>query len=49
MTPFLIAASIGAPLFAVWVVIDYQRALREVVRVTPGNDASDGQDMQAIQ
>lgn len=24
--PFLIAASIGAPLFAVWVVIDYRRA-----------------------
>lgn len=25
LTPFLIAASIGAPLFAVWVVIDYRR------------------------
>jgi hypothetical protein len=24
--PFLMAASIGAPLFAVWVVIDYRRA-----------------------
>ena len=28
MTPFIVAASIGAPLFAVWVVVDYQRALR---------------------
>jgi archaetidylinositol phosphate synthase len=30
LTPFLIAASIGAPLFAVWVVIDYRRVLRRV-------------------
>jgi phosphatidylglycerophosphate synthase len=28
LTPFLIASSIGAPLFAVWVVIDYRRVLR---------------------
>jgi len=27
LTPFLVAASIGAPLFAVWVVIDYRRVL----------------------
>jgi phosphatidylglycerophosphate synthase len=26
--PFLIAASIGAPLFAVWVVVDYRRVLQ---------------------
>lgn len=26
--PFLIAASIGAPLFAAWVVIDYRRTMR---------------------
>jgi phosphatidylglycerophosphate synthase len=26
--PFLIAASIGAPLFAIWVVIDYRRVAR---------------------
>ncbi|MGH8230282.1 MAG: CDP-alcohol phosphatidyltransferase family protein [Steroidobacteraceae bacterium] len=26
--PFLIAASIGAPLFAIWVVVDYRRVLR---------------------
>jgi phosphatidylglycerophosphate synthase len=28
--PFLIAASIGAPLFAAWVVIDYRRAMRRL-------------------
>jgi phosphatidylglycerophosphate synthase len=28
VTPFLIAASIGAPLFAIWVVIGFRRALR---------------------
>ncbi len=28
VTPYLIAASIGAPLFAVWVVIDYRRVMR---------------------
>ena len=27
--PFLIAASIGAPLFAVWVVLDYRRVMRQ--------------------
>jgi archaetidylinositol phosphate synthase len=27
LTPFLIAASIGAPLFAIWVVIDFRRRL----------------------
>ncbi|MGS0626012.1 CDP-alcohol phosphatidyltransferase family protein, partial [Ralstonia sp. VS2407] len=26
--PFLLAASIGAPLFAAWVVIDYWRIVR---------------------
>jgi len=30
LTPFLAAASIGAPAFAVWVVFDYRRALRRV-------------------
>jgi len=30
LTPFLVAASIGAPLFAVWVVIDYRRALHRL-------------------
>jgi len=28
IAPFLIAASIGAPLFALWVVIDYRRVVR---------------------
>jgi archaetidylinositol phosphate synthase len=28
--PFLIAASIGAPLFAAWVVIDYRRVVRRL-------------------
>jgi archaetidylinositol phosphate synthase len=28
VTPFLIAASVGAPLFAIWVVMDYRRLLR---------------------
>ncbi|HEX4267968.1 MAG TPA: CDP-alcohol phosphatidyltransferase family protein [Steroidobacteraceae bacterium] len=29
VTPFLIAASIGAPLFAVWVIIEYRRVARQ--------------------
>ena len=52
MTPFLIAASIGAPLFAVWVVVDYQRVLRRVARNTASNARdkdADGQDLQAVQ
>jgi archaetidylinositol phosphate synthase len=28
LTPFLVAASIGAPAFAVWVVIEYRRVVR---------------------
>ena len=52
MTPFLIAASIGAPLFAVWVVVDYQRVVRRVARNTASNARNkdaDGQDLQAVQ
>ncbi len=30
VTPFLVAAAAGAPLFAVWVVIDYRRVVRRV-------------------
>ena len=30
LAPFLIAASIGAPLFAIWVVMDYRRVLRRL-------------------
>jgi phosphatidylglycerophosphate synthase len=49
MTPFLIASSIGAPVFALWTVIDYQRVAKLTAkRVMPGKD-SDGQDFQAVQ
>jgi archaetidylinositol phosphate synthase len=30
VTPFLIAASIGAPLFAAWVLIDFRRTVRRL-------------------
>ncbi len=53
MTPFLVAASIGAPLFAVWVVIDYRRTVRHSrrsVRIKQASEKSaDAQDLQAIQ
>jgi phosphatidylglycerophosphate synthase len=49
MTPFLIAASIGAPLFAIWVVFDYQRAVRHAIRIKPATEPADAQDLQAIQ
>jgi archaetidylinositol phosphate synthase len=39
LTPFLIAASIGAPLFAVWVVIDYRRVVRRA-RPLPAGQTS---------
>jgi archaetidylinositol phosphate synthase len=32
VTPFVVAASIGAPLFAIWVIVDYRRALRRTAR-----------------
>ena len=32
ITPFVVAASIGAPLFAIWVIVDYRRALRRTAR-----------------
>ena len=34
--PFIVAASIGAPLFAVWVVVDYRRALRRAANPAAG-------------
>ena len=37
VSPFIIAASIGAPLFAIWVVLDYVRATR---RARPGKENS---------
>ena len=36
VTPMLLAASICAPLYAVWVVIEYQRALRRDRRLADG-------------
>jgi phosphatidylglycerophosphate synthase len=49
MTPFLIASSIGAPVFALWTVIDYQRVSKLTAkRMMPGKDR-DGQDFQAVQ
>jgi phosphatidylglycerophosphate synthase len=36
LTPFLMAASMGAPLFAVWVVIDYRRVLHRPHTVEAG-------------
>jgi phosphatidylglycerophosphate synthase len=40
--PFLIAASIGAPLFAAWVVIDYRRVARRLKPVTAGATSGTG-------
>lgn len=34
VAPYLIAASIGAPLFAAWVVVDYRRVLRRLKPMT---------------
>jgi phosphatidylglycerophosphate synthase len=34
VVPFLVAASIGAPLFAIWVVVDYRRVLRRLQSTT---------------
>ena len=52
MTPFLIAAAIGAPLFAAWCVMDHQRVTRHAARAAqaangkvPAKD-SDGNDFQ---
>jgi len=35
VAPFLVAASIGAPLFAMWVVIDYRQVLRRLQPNSP--------------
>ena len=38
VTPFVVAASIGAPLFALWVIVDFRRALRRIA--VPATEAS---------
>jgi phosphatidylglycerophosphate synthase len=52
MTPFLVAAAIGAPLFAAWCVMDHQRVTRHAARAAqaangkvPAKD-TDGNDFQ---
>jgi phosphatidylglycerophosphate synthase len=46
--PFVVAASIGAPLFAAWVVVDYWRVTRRVARpVAPAKSASETSQMWA--
>jgi archaetidylinositol phosphate synthase len=45
-TPFVMAASIGAPLFAVWVVIDYLRVVRRA-RPSPQSAQTARRKMQA--
>jgi phosphatidylglycerophosphate synthase len=40
--PFLVAASIGAPLFAAWVVIDYRRAMRRLKPMTASPTSGTG-------
>ena len=37
LEPFLIAASIGAPLFAIWVAFDYRRVLRRLQSRLPAS------------
>ena len=34
VAPFVVAASIGAPLFAIWVIFDYRRLVRRIQPVT---------------
>ncbi|RDJ97416.1 CDP-alcohol phosphatidyltransferase family protein [Paraburkholderia lacunae] len=43
VTPFIVAAAIGAPLFAVWVVVDFWRTARRAARpaASPAGGASD--------
>ncbi|BAN22523.1 CDP-alcohol phosphatidyltransferase [Caballeronia insecticola] len=47
MTPFLIAAAIGAPLFAVYVAVDHQRVAQRMRRAQASH-AKDGNDFQAV-
>ncbi|MFM0340863.1 CDP-alcohol phosphatidyltransferase family protein [Paraburkholderia fungorum] len=47
VTPFVVAASIGAPLFAAWVVIDYWRVSRRVAPPAVAASASETSQMWA--
>jgi phosphatidylglycerophosphate synthase len=46
MTPFLIAAAVGAPLFAIYVAVDYQRVMRTMR--AQASHGKDGKDFQAV-
>ncbi|WP_277186380.1 CDP-alcohol phosphatidyltransferase family protein [Caballeronia sp. BR00000012568055] len=48
MTPFLFAAAIGAPLFAAYVIVDYQRVSRRMQERARASGAKDGKDFQAV-
>ncbi|WP_050456069.1 CDP-alcohol phosphatidyltransferase family protein [Candidatus Burkholderia verschuerenii] len=49
MTPFLFAAAIGAPLFAVYVAVDYARVTRRLQRsAVQATRSKDGNDFQAV-
>jgi phosphatidylglycerophosphate synthase len=49
MTPFLFAAAIGAPLFALYVVVDYWRVARRLQSsATQRSRGKDGNDFQAV-
>ncbi|WP_250464018.1 CDP-alcohol phosphatidyltransferase family protein [Caballeronia sp. GAFFF2] len=54
MTPFLIAAAIGAPLFAIYVAVDYQRVMRRERRAKSSSASQaqtrseNGKDFQAV-
>lgn len=48
MTPFLFAAAIGAPLFAAYVIVDYQRVSRRMQEHARASGAKDGKDFQAV-
>ena len=40
LVPFLVAASIGAPLFAIWVIVDYRRVARRVQASGPSSSVA---------
>jgi phosphatidylglycerophosphate synthase len=49
MTPFLFAAAVGAPLFALYVVVDYWRVARRLQSsAVQSSRSKDGNDFQAV-